>query len=274
MFNYLARKALIRMLRDTRLDFPKRLDALMDLVKLPYHPETVAAIRDVAVHDRHEALAHDACHSLGSINDARAKIALLDLAIETAAQGYTRNYRKFDYIMRGLNAGSVLVTIAGEDGQRRLVTLGETILRWPGDTSDERKVIETQFSDVIHCLSLWGTKAADARAKQLQDLRQSLRTARLGEYLQTALTAREFWEAEAAVAEIAQLATPEATAILRKIRSAPERTLEDAFEVQNEDVTEGYSPVGITRNRSSRDLGDKLKGDAKRCWELAGYPSA
>jgi hypothetical protein len=270
MFNYFTRKASISTLRNIRLEFRKRLDALNKLENLPGHPETIAAIRNVAAHDPDENLANAACGSLGDMASPQAKIALLDLAIETAARGYQNQFSKFDHMMSGLNGGGLLVTIAGVEGQRRLVTIGETILRWPGDESYKRDVIEGHFRKVIHCLSLWGTKEADARAKQLQDFRQSLRVARIDEYLHTALTSQEFREAEAAVSEIAQVATPEAAAALRKIRSAPERNVTYYFAVQNEDVTEGYSPVTIRRDRSTHDLGDKLKGEAKRRWELAG----
>ena len=146
---------------------------------------------------------------------------------------------------------------------------GRNVLAWKCGTAGERAVQAKALHDVAEILEKLATPAARSARAELSDVLQRQRAKELPGHVKIALESGAFEEAESAIAEIAELGTPDALAALTKIRKQPVRYLDHQFETDNTDVEAGYSPKSVSVARPSSELGETLKGEARARWERA-----
>jgi HEAT repeat protein len=262
LFSFLKRRRNLRVALSTKESFGQRNAAIYDLADAA----DAAAIRplyQIAAGPDDVNLCRTVTSRLASIGTPEALRILLDLF---AAQSTSNNWVFID-ACSGLSWNTITLRKLGDEAVPPIVQAGKNVLAWKRGTAGERKLQATFLRDIGEMLEKLATPAARSARAELNDILEQHRARELTRLVKTALESGDFEEAESAIAEIAELATPDALAALAKIRKQPVRYLDHQFETDNPDVESGYSPRWVSVARPSSALGETLKGEARARWE-------
>jgi hypothetical protein len=265
LFSFLKRKRNLRVALSTRESFGARNAAIYGLADAT-DTATIRALHQIAAGPDELNLRRTATSRLASMSSPASLRALLDLL---AAQS-TSNSSVFVDAHDGLSRNTIALRKLADEAVPPLSKAGKNVLVWKRGTAGERAIQATALRQIREILEKLATPAAQSARAELNDLLQWKRAKELPGLVKTALETGAFDEAESAIAEIAELGTPDALAALTKIRKQPARTLDHQFETDNPDVESGYSPKWVSVARPSSELGETLKGEARTRWERAG----
>jgi HEAT repeat protein len=265
LFSFLKRRRNLRIALSAKESFANRNAAIYALAGEP-HPAAIDALRRIAGGPDDVNLRRSATSRLASMATPDSVSALLDLL---AAHSASAGSWVFIDACHGLSWNTISLQKLGDAAVPPIVSAGKQVLAWRRSSASERNAQAASFRDILAMLDKLATPAARSARAELVDTRQRERARELPALLKTALESGAFEEAESAIAEIAELGTPDALAALMRIRRQPERPLDHHFETDNPDVESGYSPKWVSASRRSSELGESLTGEARIRWEKA-----
>jgi hypothetical protein len=265
LLSYLKRRRNLRVALSTKESFAARNAAIYGLADTA-DAAAIGALHQIAAGADDVNLRRTATSRLASMSSPASLRALLDLL---AAQS-TSNSWAFVDALYGLSWNTITLRKLADEAVPPLSKAGKNVLAWKRGTAGERAVQAKALRDIAEILEKLATPAARSARTELNDRLQRSRATELPGLMKIALESGAFEEAESAIAEIAELGTPEALAALTKIRKQPVRTLDHQFETDNPHVESGYAPKWVSVARPSSELGETLKGEARARWERAG----
>jgi HEAT repeat protein len=264
LFSFLKRGRNLRVALSTKESFGARNAAIYGLADAA-DPAAIGALYRIAAGPDDLNLCRTATSRLASMRSPASLRALLDLL---AAQS-TSNSWVFVDALHGLSWNTITLRKLADEAAPQLLKAGKNVVAWKRRTAGERVPQATTLREIGEILEKLATPAARSARAELNDLLQRQRAKELPGLVKIALESGAFEEAESAIAEIAELGTPDALAALTKIRHQPKRCLDHQFETDNPDVESGYSPKWVSVARPSSELGETLKGEARTRWERA-----
>jgi hypothetical protein len=221
LFSFLKRRRNLRVALSTKESFAARNAAIHGLADAA-DAAAIGALYRIAAGPDDVNLRRTATSRLASVSSPASLRVLLDLL---AAES-TSNSWVFMDACSGLSWNTITLRKLADEAVPPLSKAGSNVLAWKRGTAGERAVQAKALHDVAEILEKLATPAARSARAELSDVLQRQRAKELPGLVKIALESGAFDEAESAIAEIAELGTPDGLAALTKIRKQPVRYLD------------------------------------------------
>jgi hypothetical protein len=214
-----------------------------------------------------EKISYWAFNTLGGLRDAGAMRIILRSVVANSNSD-NADFRE-GMSAAGVSSSKELLREVADDAVSAFLKIGSNVISWPYEDLYQRRYRQYYLNDVTRWLEKMDTPASQSTLAELERLRLMRLSRDLPRLTSVALKSGAFEEVEAAIEDIASLGTPVARTALQLIREQPARDLLYSFMEQDPEVETGASYIGATRDMSSKDLGQKLKGAEREFWDSA-----
>ena len=267
MFDFLSRRRNIAILLDRARPFEGRWNALYVLAGLHSHPDSIRAMLSVAQSEpREHLLAEELVSQIAKFNDRDAASALLAFLVPESQRGPSL---QLENILMNLGRCGNGLSALGDTAVSPLQASGRNILAWRRSDSGASHAQGSTLDRIYVILDELASPLATQAKKELSAAFDVLLNKDVSQFLKAALETESYDAAEAAIVEIARLDTAEASAALKLIRAMPVRRMSHMYTKDDEDNQTGYSPMLVTIERPSSELGESLRGPSLQRWSAA-----